>query len=193
MRLGRLLGRRPRGRLALLLGVWLALLGGAHAADAPRPVATAVLGEQQLGKLLDWAARLSGRPLAENGARPALLALGDEALAEVVCGGAIPSPVPCKLVAAAYDPASRRIVYRASLNLAQPLDQSFIVHELVHWLQHAAGEPLGDAPCAAVFRAEREAYAAQNRFLEQHRVHLRMGQVLRFMSCPAGESPLSAK
>lgn len=161
--------------------------------EGPSGGAAAALAEPQLGALLDWAVRLSGRRLADAGARPAVQALGDEALAEAVCGGAIPSPVPCKLVAAAYDPATRRIVYRASLNLAQPRDQSFLVHELVHWLQHAAGEPLGDAPCAAIFRAEREAYAAQNRFLEQHRVPMRMGQVLRFMSCPPGESPLMAK
>lgn len=167
------------------------LVAGCLANPAPAqqtPDAPPNPAEAQIARLLDWAVRLSGRPAPAG--RPRVQALTAADMESAVCSGAMPQPAPCRQVVAAYDPARRRIVHREGLDLAQVRDQGALVHELVHWLQHAAGEPLENASCAAVFRLEREAYAVQNRFLEQHGIPLRMGAVLRFMSCPPGESPV---
>lgn len=172
---------------------WVLAGGGLVAALAAPPTAegSTETAAAPIEQLIDWAVRLSGRPAPAN--RPHVQTLSAADMESAVCRTALPQPAPCRQVVAAYDPAQRRIVHREGLDLAKVRDQGTLVHELVHWLQHAAGEPLEDAACATVFRLEREAYAVQNRFLEQHGVPLRFGAVLRFMSCPPGESPVAPR
>ncbi len=113
------------------------------------------------------------------------MALPEADLKKIVCVDVAENA--CRGLVAAYEPARQRIVYLNTLDMRLPLDRSFIVHELVHWLQHRDGQAHADAACSAVYAAEREAYAAQNRYLHHYKVGRRMGGVLNFVACPPGE------
>jgi hypothetical protein len=144
--------------------------GGLHAIDA-------VL----LRDLIAWAAEHRDRRLPAPGEAPVLQAMPEEQLRQIVCADV--AEHACRGLVAAYEPARQRIVYRDSLDMRRPFDRSFIVHELVHWLQHRDGQAHAGADCRAVFAAEREAYAAQNRYLHHYKVGARVGAGLKFMAC----------
>lgn len=84
---------------------------------------------------------------------------------------------------AAYIIEQKRIVYRNELDLDNDADNSFIVHEFVHALQR---QHYGDkifATCQSVLEAERQAYAAQQKYLDARGQLLRVGERLRFVTC----------
>lgn len=154
-------------------------------------------------ELVDWAIHFSDLPRPAS-PPPAVMALGSEAFARRVCVG---DGTPCDNVLAAYDVARNEVIHRASLDLAKPWDRSFVVHELVHWLQvhkaatvpawgaaereaRAASDARPDgsaresrAECEARRAAEREAYAVQNRYLRHYHSGRRAGGVLMMMHC----------
>lgn len=132
--------------------------------------------------LAAWAARLSGRSVPPTTPMPGFMPLADDELAAAVCPT---RPAACRGLVAAYDTDLRRIVYRATLDMRDPTDQSFIVHELVHWIQHLERGPALEATCESVLAAEGEAYAAQNRYLTRFKQWQRVGEVLRFTFCNA--------
>lgn len=66
--------------------------------------------------------------------------------------------------AGAYVPATGRIELAPDLDLAAPLGQSFLLHELVHAAQYRHGM---DRRAACVGQLEAEAYAVQAAFLMQ--------------------------
>jgi len=134
--------------------------------------------------LIGWATRLSGRATAPKDEPPALVPLVDDELALTVCPD---RPGSCRGLVAAYDTDRRRIVYRASLDMRDPTDQSFIVHELVHWLQHVDRGAALEASCESMLDAERKAYEVQNRYLVRFKQWQRVGEVLRFTFCNAAD------
>jgi hypothetical protein len=138
--------------------------------------------EGLLRDLAGWAARLAQRaPPASDATLPLWLPMHPLALAQTVCPQ---RPAACRGLVAAYDTERSRILYRDTLDLRDPSDQSFLVHELVHWLQHR-DRALADEPdCPSVLAAEHEAYAVQNRYLGHFRQWLRVGQVLHYTVCP---------
>lgn len=164
-------------------------IDAAHAQVAPRAdrpkLDHSSPDPELLQDLIDWAVRLSGRDRPAPGAAPTLQALPDAALAQAVCPLA---PQGCRGIVAAYDTDRRHIVYRASLEMHEPTDQSFIVHELVHWLQHLQTAGDFEGSCESVLAAEHEAYDVQNRYLARFKQWQRVGDVLRFTFCPAGAS-----
>lgn len=84
---------------------------------------------------------------------------------------------------AAYIIEQERIVYRADLDLESDSDNSFIVHEYVHALQRRhLGERLFES-CRSVLDAERQAYQAQQRYLQDRGQLLRVGDRLRYVTC----------
>ena len=84
---------------------------------------------------------------------------------------------------AAYIIEQRRIVYRDDLNLDNDTDNSFLVHEYVHALQSRFfGDQLFET-CQGVIAAEKQAYAAQQRYLRSRGQLLRVGDRLRLVSC----------
>lgn len=88
---------------------------------------------------------------------------------------------------AAYLIGQHRIVYRNDLDLNNDLDNSFLVHEYVHALQRRHyGERLFSS-CAGVWRAEKQAYAAQQRYLNARGQLLRVGDPLRYFRCSETE------
>ncbi len=130
--------------------------------------------------LARWAGKLSGLPFFALQELPPLLPLPQEALAQEVCGL---EQAHCRGLVAVYDTDLRRILYVNTLDMSDPTDQSFIVHELVHALQHQQRGDALHASCAAVVESEREAYAVQNRYLAEFRQWRRVGKAVRFMHC----------
>lgn len=84
---------------------------------------------------------------------------------------------------AAYIIGEHRIVYREELDLDNDSDNSFIVHEFVHALQAKHfGDQLFDT-CDGVLASEREAYRAQQQYLNSRGQLLRVGERLRYVGC----------
>ena len=136
----------------------------------------AKLREQLVAAAVEFSDRpRPGSPL------PALLALEPEAFAREVCQD---PNLPCDNVFAAYDPTRVRVLYRKSLDLTKVWERSFVVHELVHWLQHQADpDTRADPSCQTYRAAEREAYTAQNRYLRHHQSGRRAGTMLAMLHC----------
>ena len=174
----------PPSALLKAIAVALALFGAAsvNAQAAPPSAGRAAIEPSLLRELIAWAAEHRGRPLPAPGEAPALEALPDEELKGIVCTDL--AEYACRGLVAAYEPGRKRIVYLATLDMRLAFDRSFIVHELVHWLQHRDGQAHAGASCRAVMAAEREAYAAQNRYLHHHKVGRRMGGMMKFVGCP---------
>jgi hypothetical protein len=133
--------------------------------------------------LLGWASRLSGLPNPPGEAPPRFVPLPQREIARILCAD---RPAGCDAVVAVYDTDRRRILYRDTLDLRDPTDQSFIVHELVHHLQFLQrGEALF-ASCQSTLAGEAQAYRVQNLYQAQFRQWQRMGEILRFMHCDGG-------
>ncbi len=138
--------------------------------------------------LLRWAARISHRKLPENIAPPQLIALSDRAMREMVCPDV---PDGCASLAAAYSIKTGVIYYRESFSLDKLLHRSYLVHEMVHFLQHLdLGEKVNDS-CRRIFRLEREAYGVQAAYLRRHG-SIHAGQAMpRAVACQPGSDPAS--
>lgn len=129
--------------------------------------------------LLQWAVKLTGLPAPP--ALPILTALPEADLARRVCPD---EPHHCRTLIAVYDTDRAEVLYRDTLDLRDETDQSFLVHELVHYLQHRRDGDVLFADCPHVMQAESEAYAAQNRYLAHFKQWRRVGEMLRFTHCP---------
>ena len=162
-------------------GAWvLVLAAAATAGGVPAAGRHAAIDEELAADLMAWASRLSGLEDLQPDRPPALLALSPSEIEANVCPE---SPTGCRSLVAVYDTDRRRVLYRSSLDMRDPTDQSFIVHELVHHLQYLHRGPAIFASCAAIVQTEREAYAAQNLYQRQFRQWQRMGEVMHFMHC----------
>jgi hypothetical protein len=155
------------------LAAWLALpLDPAHAGPPPTP------DPALLQDLLRWAGKLTDLPPPAT--LPALTALPEHELARRVCPE---EPRHCRTLIAVYDTDRTEILYRNTLDLRDETDQSYIVHELVHYLQHRRDGDALFSDCPRVMQAETEAYAAQNRYLAHFKQWRRVGEILRFTHC----------
>ncbi|MGM9491740.1 hypothetical protein [Ideonella sp. YS5] len=164
-------------------GAWVMVLTAAAAASAvPADDRHAAIDDELAADLMAWASRLSGLADLQPGRPPALVPLSAGDIAAEVCPD---SPTGCRSLVAVYDTDRHRVLYRSSLDMRDPTDQSFIVHELVHHLQFLhRGESIF-ASCQAVVETERQAYSAQNRYQSHFRQWQRMGEVMHFMHCDA--------
>ena len=166
-----------RGRSVLVLAAAAVGLG---AGEPPGPGPHAAIDAGLAADLMRWASRLSGLEDLAPGQPPALVPLTPKDIEANVCPA---SPNGCRSLVAVYDTVSRRVLYRSSLDMRDPTDQSFIVHELVHHLQYLHRGEAIFATCAATLESERQAYAAQNLYQQRFRQWQRMGEVMRFMHC----------
>ncbi|HMX09649.1 MAG TPA: hypothetical protein PKE61_01935 [Burkholderiaceae bacterium] len=142
------------------------------------PPASARLDPELLQDLMGWAVRLTGLPAPA--VLPRLTPLPEAALAARVCPD---QPRHCRTLMAVYDTDRQEVLYRDSLDLRDETDQSFVVHEFIHHLQHLRDGDALFADCPRVVAAETQAYAAQNRYLAHFRQWRRVGEMLRFMHC----------
>lgn len=145
---------------------------------APTRSLTERLRDEMFDDLMAWAVRLTGLPPAKD--RPEVIPMSAAQLSATVCPDV---PSSCRGLMAVYDTERTRVLIRDTLDLREMAAQSFIVHEFIHHLQHRAQGASLTSGCEQVIAAERQAYEAQNRFLQQHRQLLRVGEMLRSMRC----------
>jgi len=130
--------------------------------------------------MLRWVSRISQRPIPVGVRPPAVVAMSRQSLAAVVCPA---SPDDCGSLAAAYSLKTGKILYRASFDLGDSLHRSFIIHEMVHFLQHLEQKEQVTDTCQQIVRNEREAYRVQAKYLRRHGNTLATLGFPRRMSC----------
>ncbi len=109
--------------------------------------------------LLLWAGQATGYPALEQAPQVERASAAD-LNAVFAAGGASAAG---RQVAALYEPARHVISIDETLDLGSPLGRSYLVHELVHALQFAAGRP-AEVRCFGLLEAE--AYRTQARYLK---------------------------
>lgn len=144
------------------------------------------LSAELLARLLAAAIRYSALPPIDIAELPPIEQLSAQALAEKVCPE---SPERCTTMAALFDTEGYRIYLRDTLNPNDPMDNAFIVHELVHVLQYKKHGPEYFDDCPNRIASERQAYYVQNNYLGEEGVDWREGYLVRFMRCPEEGEP----
>lgn len=139
--------------------------------------------------LLAVAISLSGLPPIAATDLPPLQAMTTAELAHTVCPD---QPGHCETIAAVFDTERYRILYLTRLDLTDPADNSFLLHELVHVLQFKQRGPAGFSSCQAIIDSERVAYGVQNRYLAARGLFSQHGMQLRYMQCPAEDHSTGA-
>lgn len=142
------------------------------------------IAAELMAKLLAAAVEFSALPAIDIAELPAVEPVTAAVLSQKMCPDA---PERCGSVAAVFDTESYRIYLRDTLDLTTAMDNSFLVHELVHVLQF---KRYGDdyfASCRKVLNSEHQAYKVQNNYLGSEGIDWREGFLLRFMHCPAEE------
>jgi hypothetical protein len=137
-----------------------------------------------MARLLAAAAQFSGLPSIDATALPPVETVSNEQFAQTVCPRAL---WRCRAMIAAFDTQRYRIVIRESLDLDDPGDNSFLVHELVHVLQYKKDGSTRFMSCEAVIASEHEAFDAQNLYMKSLGLFRQEGTALRFMRCPPAE------
>lgn len=140
-------------------------IGGAGAeaegdAAASRPPQEMLTGGE-VASLLGWAAKLGG--YMKPTGRPHVYPITPDEIRRVVCLN-----FACSAVAF-FNPATDVIYADDRLRLREDVvAQSYVVHEMVHYLQHVTGK-IGDSAtlqsCEERMALEMEAYRVQNKFL----------------------------
>lgn len=139
--------------------------------------------------LLDMAVKFSGLPAIPVEALPAFQPVSRAEMQHRVCPEAAPS---CGAIVSLFDTDRYRILYLEQLDLDNPADNSFLVHEIVHVLQYQQKGEAIYADCQALLRTEGQAYRVQNAYLRREGQLMRVGEVLRFTTC-AGDGAVAAR
>jgi hypothetical protein len=139
--------------------------------------------QELLSFLLVLAAKLSGYPAIPLEDLPPIEVMSEQALADAVCPE---TGNGCTNIVATFETGRYVIYVRDTLDLENAADNSFLLHELVHVLQHKARGDAIFADCVTTLKTETEAYQAQNAYLKREGQFLRFGEALGFMTC-AGE------
>jgi len=140
--------------------------------------------------LLPLAARLSGYPVIPQQDLPPIRQLPVAEISREIC----PEDAShCEGMVAIFDSDRYQILIRDSLDLDNPSDNSFLLHELVHVLQYKAKGDAIFADCPTTMRTETEAYRVQNRYLGQEGQFLRVGDALAFMTCAGKQDTFFTK
>jgi hypothetical protein len=120
------------------------------------------VGAELLARLLAAAIRYSGLPAVDLADLPPIEPVSATVLSEKVCPD---SPERCTTVAALFDTENYRIYLRDTLKVDEPMDNSFIVHELVHVLQFRKFGDANFGSCRKRIASEQQAYYVQNNYL----------------------------
>ena len=134
-----------------------------------------------LATLLAAAIRYSGLPAVDLADLPPMEPVSATVLSEKACPD---SPERCTTVAALFDTENYKIFLRDSLKLDDAMDNSFIVHELVHVLQLKKFGDANFSSCSKRIASEQQAYFVQNNYLGEQGIDWREGFLVRFMRCP---------
>ena len=142
------------------------------------------ISAELMARLLAAAVSFSGLPAIDPADLPVVEFIPAIELSKKVCPE---TPQRCSSVAALFDTENYKIYLRETSNLADPMDNSFLVHELTHVLQF---KQYGDdyfSSCRKVLESEHQAYKVQNNYLGSEGIDWREGFLLRFMQCPPEE------
>lgn len=111
--------------------------------------------------LLLWTVALTG--YEQPGKLPVIEAVSQQHLIQTLCGNQ-----HCTALAY-YDTDTQTIYYDERMRLEHNQSaRSYIVHEMVHYLQDLNGELLPAMHCEERIDKEREAYRIQQHFLHEH-------------------------
>lgn len=138
------------------------------------------LTSHSLAQLLRWAARLTGRPVIDNLALPRLVSLSPLALRQQVCPG---RPDACTTLVAAYWMGEQSILFRNTFDFRNARDRSYIVHELVHYLQHLENGDQVTQSCETILANERQAYVAQYKYLLKRGESFPIDEMMKLSYC----------
>lgn len=127
--------------------------------------------------LMAAAVSLSGLPPLEK--LPKVTQISSKDLQILACG----NEDRCRGLAAVYDTETKNIYLNNSLNLLNDTDNSFLVHEYVHALQHQKyGDNMWNT-CEDSKQIEEQAYAVQNKYLKSRGQLFKAGAALRWFNC----------
>jgi hypothetical protein len=132
-------------------------------------------------ELLAVAVLYTGYPAFQPETLPVVRQLSPAQMIREICPE---KPEECLGVVAQYDWQSPQIRLSTDLNLEEVQGQSFLLHELVHALQHRYRPIYGSDDCNLNLLGEREAYRVQNTFLALKGLEERHGGRLRYVRCP---------
>ena len=130
--------------------------------------------------LLAAAVSITGLPPVPQGELPPFVPLARQDLERQICPDAGNG---CRGIAAYFDALHYRILYLDSLDLDEPLDHSYLLHEIVHVLQHRQVGSAMNADCWAMLQSEGQAYRAQNIYLRASGQTAYVGNLLRQATC----------
>lgn len=143
-----------------------------------------------LAYLLAAAVRLSGYPAIALEDLPPILRLPPAELAAQACPN---RREDCGKIAAAFEPGDYVIYLRDTLDLEDPADNSFLLHELVHVLQWKRDGVTMYEGCERAMETEREAYRVQNAYLKGEGRLVGFGHALLFLSCAGQQGALFSR
>lgn len=130
--------------------------------------------------LLDKAERLSGLATQRRDLIPPIYAISKADMSKTVCPE---DPGNCRNLAAVFDDLGYRILYLDDFEISQnfkPYDYSFLIHELIHWLQYMNyGAEIFNG-CDKIYETEFFAYQAQDKYLAEEGAFERVGNFFRF-------------
>lgn len=148
-----------------------------------------VASSELIAYLFSVATTLSGYPGMPEADLPIVRLMEPSALKEEACPGDVSG---CDKLVALYDRERHQILMRSDLDLHDPSDNSFLVHEFVHVLEARHKGALYQRDCEATLRSEREAYRVQNAYLDREGRSERYGAMLEHRVCAADQPGSSA-
>ena len=140
-----------------------------------------------LAYLLAAAVKLSGLPGMPVDQLPPIRIVSAGYISSEVCPD---DKAGCGNLVALFDTEHYVILVRDTLDMEKTLDNSFLLHELVHVLQFKSRGPDIFKDCPTSMRTEAEAYKAQNAYLKREGQFARFGEILRFTTCAEKQDAL---
>ncbi len=133
--------------------------------------------------LFSKAVRLSGLKAYEIKELPPIYVVSTAQLNSEVCPE---DPNNCRNLAAVFDDLGYRILIRDDLEISSnfnPMNYSFLIHEIIHSLQYRNfGAEIFNG-CEAVFKTEELAYHSQDQYLKEEGDFFRAGMALKYFYC----------
>ena len=139
-----------------------------------------MISQELITYLMTIAVRLSGFPAIPTEEYPLVKMLTQNEIIQFQCPE---EPSACQNMVAFYEPEKNTIFLRDSLNLKITVDNSFLLHEMVHVLQHKSMGQDVFKDCANTLQSERQAYRVQNTYLVGSGLSDRFGDGLNYMVC----------
>ncbi len=143
-----------------------------------------------IAELLAVAVLYTGYPAVQLNSLPVVRQLSPSEMVREICPE---KPEECLGIVAQYDWQSPQIRLSTALNLNDIQGRSFLLHELVHALQHRYRPIYGSEECHQNLLGEQEAYRVQNTYLALKGLQERHGVMLRYVRCTVDAKSAAAR